>query len=90
MGRSGALLLCSEGVRHPITPDDNASVGRDVGEVEGFYWPVGFCGYGFMQSPAVSRRLADLIVGGEAGIDLEPLASEGFEVGRLVRETRVI
>lgn len=75
---------------YAITPDDNPIIGRDVGGVEGFYCAVGFSGHGFMQSPAVGRILADLIIGREVGVDLRPFALERFEAGVTVGEKRVI
>ena len=46
---------------HPDTPDDMAIMG-EVPSIEGMYLACGFCGHGFMHSPAAGRLMADLIL----------------------------
>ncbi len=50
----------------------------------------GFSGHGFMQSPAVGRALAELIVSGESSLDLSPYALERFESGASFPEHLVL
>lgn len=75
---------------YAVTPDDNPIIGRDIGGVEGLYCAVGFSGHGFMQSPAVGRILADLIISGETDLDLSPFRLERFRAKGLVGEKRVV
>jgi sarcosine oxidase subunit beta len=75
---------------YSITPDDNPIIGKDVGEVEGFYCAVGFSGHGFQQSPAVGRILADLITSGQTDFELGPFQLERFETGEFTGESRAV
>src|SRR5204863_1201545 len=63
---------------YDMTPDAHPIVGRIA---DGVYAACGFSGHGFMQSPAVGRALAELLVRGESSIDLGPYALERFEAG---------
>ena len=65
---------------HPI-------VGRIA---EGVYAACGFSGHGFMQSPAVGRAVAELIVRGETSLDLRPYALERFDAGAVFPEHLVL
>src|SRR6266404_4175974 len=61
---------------YDMTPDAHPIVGRVA---DGVYAACGFSGHGFMQSPAVGRALAELILRGESSLDLSPYALERFE-----------
>jgi sarcosine oxidase subunit beta len=72
---------------YDMTPDAHPIVGRIA---DGVYAACGFSGHGFMQSPAVGRAVAELIVRGEASIDLGPYALERFEAGAVFPEHLVL
>ena len=61
---------------YDMTPDAHPIIGLVA---DGIYAACGFSGHGFMQSPAVGRALAELILEGETGYDLSPFALERFE-----------
>jgi sarcosine oxidase subunit beta len=60
---------------YDMTPDAHPVIGRVA---DGIYAACGFSGHGFMQSPAVGRALAELILEGETAYDLSPFALERF------------
>ncbi|MFH1031190.1 MAG: FAD-binding oxidoreductase, partial [Chloroflexota bacterium] len=67
---------------HPDTADDMAIMGR-VPDIRGLYIAGGFCGHGFMHSPAAGRLMAELISGKIASLsDAEVFNLERFQ-GRL-------
>jgi sarcosine oxidase subunit beta len=72
---------------YDMTPDAHPIVGRVA---ENVYAACGFSGHGFMQSPAVGRALAELIVRGESSIDLGPYALERFDAGAVFPEHLVL
>jgi glycine/D-amino acid oxidase-like deaminating enzyme len=72
---------------YDMTPDAHPIVGRVA---DGVYAACGFSGHGFMQSPAVGRALAELIVEGETEYDLSPFALERFEREPEFPETLVL
>ena len=72
---------------YDMTPDAHPIVGKVA---EGVYAACGFSGHGFMQSPAVGRALAELIVRGESSLDLGPYALERFEAGAVFPEEVVL
>jgi sarcosine oxidase, subunit beta len=72
---------------YDMTPDAHPIVGRVA---EGVYAACGFSGHGFMQSPAVGRALAELIVRGESSLDLSPYALERFDAGAVFPEQLVL
>jgi sarcosine oxidase subunit beta len=72
---------------YDMTPDAHPIVGRVA---DGVYAACGFSGHGFMQSPAVGRALAELILRGEPSIDLSPYALERFEAGAVFPEHLVL
>ena len=72
---------------YDMTPDAHPIVGRVA---EGVYAACGFSGHGFMQSPAVGRALAELILRGEPSLDLTPYALERFEAGAVFPEQVVL
>ncbi len=72
---------------YDMTPDAHPIVGRIA---DGVYAACGFSGHGFMQSPAVGRAVAELILRGESSIDLSPYALERFEAGAVFPEHLVL
>jgi sarcosine oxidase subunit beta len=72
---------------YDMTPDAHPIVGRVA---DGVYAACGFSGHGFMQSPAVGRALAELILRGESSIDLSPYALERFKAGAVFPEHLVL
>jgi sarcosine oxidase subunit beta len=72
---------------YDMTPDAHPIVGKVA---DGVYAACGFSGHGFMQSPAVGRALAELILRGESSIDLGPYALERFEAGAVFPEHLVL
>jgi sarcosine oxidase subunit beta len=72
---------------YDMTPDAHPIVGLVA---DGVYAACGFSGHGFMQSPAVGRALAELILRGESSIDLSPYALERFEAGAVFPEQIVL
>jgi sarcosine oxidase subunit beta len=72
---------------YDMTPDAHPILGRIA---DGVYAACGFSGHGFMQSPAVGRALAQLIVEGESELDLSPYRLERFADGVEFPETLVL
>jgi len=72
---------------YDMTPDAHPIVGEIA---DGVFAACGFSGHGFMQSPAVGRALAELIVRGESSLDLSPYALERFESGAVFPEHLVL
>ena len=72
---------------YDMTPDAHPIVGRVA---DGVYAACGYSGHGFMQSPAVGRALAELILRGKSSIDLSPYALERFEAGAVFPEHLVL
>jgi sarcosine oxidase subunit beta len=72
---------------YDMTPDAHPIVGRLA---DGVYAACGFSGHGFMQSPAVGRAVAELILRGESSMDLSPYALERFESGAVFPEHLVL
>jgi sarcosine oxidase subunit beta len=72
---------------YDMTPDAHPIVGRVA---DGVYAACGFSGHGFMQSPAVGRALAELILRGASSLDLSPYALERFEAGAVFPEELVL
>jgi len=72
---------------YDMTPDAHPIVGLVA---DGVYAACGFSGHGFMQSPAVGRALAELILRGKSSIDLSPYALERFEAGAVFPEQLVL
>ncbi|MEN3341902.1 MAG: hypothetical protein V7644_1306 [Actinomycetota bacterium] len=84
---AGATIDRSWAGLYDMTPDAHPIVGRVA---EGVYAACGFSGHGFMQSPAVGRALAELILGGEPSVDLAPYALERFDAGAVFPERLVL
>jgi sarcosine oxidase subunit beta len=72
---------------YDMTPDAHPIVGRIA---DGVYAACGFSGHGFMQSPAVGRAVAQLILRGESSLDLSPYALERFDAGAVFPEHVVL
>lgn len=72
---------------YDMTPDAHPIVGRVA---DGVFAACGFSGHGFMQSPAVGRALAELVLGEEPSVDLRPYAIERFEAGAPFPERLVL
>ena len=72
---------------YDMTPDAHPIVGEVA---DGVYAACGFSGHGFMQSPAVGRAVAELILRGESSLDLSPYALERFESGAVFPEHLVL
>ncbi len=83
----GATIANAWAGLYDMTPDAHPIVGLVA---EGVYAACGFSGHGFMQSPAVGRALAELILRGESSIDLSPYALERFEAGAVFPEHLVL
>jgi sarcosine oxidase subunit beta len=83
----GATIETAWAGLYDMTPDAHPIVGRVA---DGVYAACGFSGHGFMQSPAVGRALAELIVHGESSIDLSPYALERFDAGAVFPEHLVL
>jgi sarcosine oxidase subunit beta len=72
---------------YDMTPDAHPIIGRIA---DGVFAACGFSGHGFMQSPAVGRAVAELIVRGESSLDLRPYVLERFEAGAVFPEHLVL
>ncbi|MBA2359140.1 MAG: FAD-binding oxidoreductase [Actinobacteria bacterium] len=68
---------------YDMTPDAHPILGH-VGDA--VYCACGFSGHGFMQSPAVGRALAELILSGRSAIDLSPFRLDRFDEGGEVEQ----
>jgi sarcosine oxidase, subunit beta len=84
---AGATIENAWAGLYDMTPDAHPIVGKVA---DGVYAACGFSGHGFMQSPAVGRALAELILRGESSLDLRPYALERFEAGAVFPETLVL
>jgi sarcosine oxidase subunit beta len=71
------------------TPDHQAILGP-ISEVEGFWCAAGFSGHGFMQAPAASLLLTQLLLDKKSEIDISSFAFERFARGALVTERNII
>ena len=83
----GATIANAWAGLYDMTPDAHPIVGLVA---DGVYAACGFSGHGFMQSPAVGRALAELILRGESSLDLGPYALERFEAGAVFPEHLVL
>ena len=70
---------------YDMTPDAHPIVGMVA---DGLYAACGFSGHGFMQSPAVGRAVAELVLDGGSALDLAPFRlarfAEGADAGEQV------
>jgi sarcosine oxidase subunit beta len=72
---------------YDVTPDHQPF----VAPVENGLWvAAGFSGHGFMIAPAVSRIVADALVGGRHDPALESFALDRFARGALAPEIQVV
>ena len=71
------------------TPDHQAILGP-IAEVEGLWCAAGFSGHGFMQAPAASLLLTQLLLDKKSEIDISSFAFERFARGSLVTERNII
>ena len=84
---AGATIAHAWAGLYDMTPDAHPIVGRVA---DGVYAACGFSGHGFMQSPAVGRAVAELILRGESSLDLGPYALERFDTGAVFPEGVVL
>jgi len=74
---------------YEMTPDAMPLIGP-VPETEGLYVIAGFSGHGFQHSPAAGRVVADLIIGRDPGLSLEPFSPGRFAAGNTRGELAVV
>jgi sarcosine oxidase, subunit beta len=74
---------------YETTPDHQAILGP-IPEVEGFWCAAGYSGHGFMQAPAASLLLTQLLLDKTSEIDISSFGFDRFARGSLVRERNVI
>jgi len=74
---------------YEMSPDGNPIIGP-VAAVAGLFLINGFSGHGFQHSPAAGRILADLVVGRDPGLDLEPFSFERFSHSAIAGERYVV
>jgi len=72
---------------YDMTPDAHPIIDR-LGD--GLFCACGFSGHGFMQSPAVGRAVAELVLDGSSSIDLTPYRLDRFAEGAVVPEHVVL
>ncbi len=70
-----------------MTPDAHPIIDRID---DGVYVAAGFSGHGFMQSPAVGRAVAQLVLDEEPEFDLSPFAFERFAADAVFPEELVL
>ena len=71
------------------TPDRGPLLGV-CQEVEGFILNAGWGGYGFMGAPAGGKLMAELIISGEAPVEIRPFGLTRFTTGDLITESTII
>jgi sarcosine oxidase subunit beta len=86
---AGAGMKTAWAGLYESTPDHQAILGP-VSEVEGFWCAAGFSGHGFMQAPAASLLLTQLLLDKKSEIDISSFAFERFARGSLVTERNII
>jgi sarcosine oxidase subunit beta len=72
---------------YDMTPDAHPIIDRPRGDV---VLACGFSGHGFMQSPAVGRAVAELLLDGTSSIDLEPYRLDRFASAGGIAEAVVL
>lgn len=65
---------------YDTTPDGHPFLGG-VDGLEGYYQAAGFSGHGYMISPAVGKVMAELILGQEPSLPVEPFSFDRFQKG---------
>jgi sarcosine oxidase, subunit beta len=68
---------------YDMTPDAHPIIGQVA---DGVYAACGFSGHGFMQSPAVGRAVAELILEGGSSFDLAPYVLDRFDSATFAEE----
>jgi glycine/D-amino acid oxidase-like deaminating enzyme len=66
-----------------VTPDWNPVLGR-IPDIDGLVVGYGFSGHGFKLSPTVGLLLAQVALGIEPDVSLQPYSIERFDSGRLL------
>jgi sarcosine oxidase subunit beta len=84
---AGATIEDAWAGLYDMTPDAHPILGEVA---DGVYAACGFSGHGFMQSPAVGRAVAELVLRGESSLDLSPYALERFDAGAVFPEHLVL
>jgi sarcosine oxidase subunit beta len=84
---AGTVVERSWAGLYDMTPDAHPVVGEIGG---GLYAACGFSGHGFMQSPAVGRALAELVLEGAPSFDLSPYRLDRFAEGAVEPEQVVL
>jgi sarcosine oxidase subunit beta len=69
---------------YEVTPDFNPIIDEAGEEV---YCAAGFCGHGFMHSPAVGKIMSELITNGKTSIDISPFTLSRFAKDEVELET---
>jgi sarcosine oxidase, subunit beta len=72
---------------YDMTPDAHPIIGAVA---DGVVVAAGFSGHGFMQSPAVGRAVAQLVLGKEPEFDLAPYAPDRFAADAIFPEELVL
>ena len=72
---------------YDMTPDAHPIIDRVA---DGVVTACGFSGHGFMQSPAVGRAVAELVLGQEPSFDLTPYRLDRFALGAVFPEQVVL
>ena len=72
---------------YDMTPDAHPIIDRIAGDV---FVAAGFSGHGFMQSPAVGRAVAQLVLGEEPDFELTPYALSRFAADAVFPEELVL
>jgi sarcosine oxidase subunit beta len=65
---------------YDTTPDGHPFLGGVRG-LEGYFQAAGFSGHGYMISPAVGKVMAELILGQEPSLPVEPFSFDRFQKG---------
>jgi len=65
----------------PLTPDEHAIIDY-LPVVEGLLCAVGFCGHGFQHSPAAGKVVAEMILDGQASLNISDLSFTRFQEAR--------
>jgi sarcosine oxidase subunit beta len=86
---AGAGMKTAWAGLYESTPDHQAILGP-IAEVDGFWCAAGYSGHGFMQAPAASLLLTQLLLDKKSEIDISSFAFERFARGSLVTERNVI
>jgi sarcosine oxidase subunit beta len=86
-GAAGARIDEAWAGLYDMTPDAHPIIGRVA---EGIYAACGFSGHGFMQSPAVGRAVAEVILDGGSSLELDPYRLDRFDGNAVFPETLIL